>query len=284
VAGTARVLRERYGVNARLAVRTACGWSQDEAAARWTQRWPDDPKTFKNISAWENWPGPTGHAPPLAVLDRLAQLYECDVADLLAGWGEHGPPGTESADAESRSLLWQVQHLDLAELARSLSTWADDLPDEHRRALLLKLSAAASMSGGPSATTARGPCSTPDELCGRWRSEYSYVSTGRARELTGEHSIVLGLRSGRLWGRSEPTDPGTIELDLQLDGQLVVGSWTERTAPDGYYRGAVYHGTLMLVVDPTGRSMRGRWLGPDRDFAVDSGVWTLTREPGTPAP
>jgi hypothetical protein len=23
------------------------------------------------------------------VLDRLVELYECDVADLLAGWGEH---------------------------------------------------------------------------------------------------------------------------------------------------------------------------------------------------
>jgi len=31
----------------------------------------------------------TGYAPSLTVLDRLAQLYGCDVTDLLTGWGEH---------------------------------------------------------------------------------------------------------------------------------------------------------------------------------------------------
>jgi hypothetical protein len=82
---------------------------------------------------------------------------------------------------------------------------------------------------------------------------------------------------GRLVGRSEPTPTGTLELDLATDGLLVTGSWTERTAPDGYYRGAVYHGVVQLVLDPAGRSMSGRWLGPDRNFEIDSGQWRLQR-------
>ncbi len=58
---------------------------------------------------------------------------------------------------------------------------------------------------------------------------------------------------------------------------LLTGSWTDRTRTDGHYRGAVYHGILQLVVDPTGRSMTGRWLGPDKQFVINSGHWSLTR-------
>lgn len=56
-------------------MRMAHGWTQAEAARRWNDRWPDDAKTFKNISYWETWPSSTGHMPSLHVLDRLAQLY-----------------------------------------------------------------------------------------------------------------------------------------------------------------------------------------------------------------
>jgi hypothetical protein len=59
---------------------------------------------------------------------------------------------------------------------------------------------------------------------------------------------------------------------------LVTGSWTD-TCPSGYYRGAVYHGILQLVLDPTGRTMSGQWLGPDKHFAINAGPWTLTRSP-----
>jgi hypothetical protein len=108
--------RAVYRVNGRVALRQAHGWSQPQAAARWTARWPDDPKTFKNFSYWELWPSGTGHAPSLDTLDRLAQLYECSISDLLAdcrdygarsprplrvvasrGLGERGPRGRQAA-------------------------------------------------------------------------------------------------------------------------------------------------------------------------------------------
>ena len=50
----------------------------------------DDPKTFKNFSYWELWPSGTGHAPSLDTLDRLAQLYECSISDLLADCRDYG--------------------------------------------------------------------------------------------------------------------------------------------------------------------------------------------------
>jgi len=73
-----------YRVNPRVALRQAHGWSQPQAAEEWTRIWPDDPKTFKNFSYWEQWPGKTGHAPSLETLDRLARLYQCKITDLLS--------------------------------------------------------------------------------------------------------------------------------------------------------------------------------------------------------
>jgi len=79
-----------YRVNPRVALRQAHGWSQPQAAERWTELWPDDPKTFKSFSYWEQWPGQTGHSPSLDTLDRLARLYECKVTDLLTDCQDYG--------------------------------------------------------------------------------------------------------------------------------------------------------------------------------------------------
>ena len=116
-----------------------------------------------------------------------------------------------------------------------------------------------------------------NKLDGMWISRYSFFSTGRDTELEGVHRIHLRTDAGRLTGCSDPTPTGVLELDLTVDGPIVTGTWTDRTAADGYYRGAAYHGVLQLVLDPTGRSMTGRWRGPDNRFAINSGVWTLTR-------
>src|SRR5262249_35320514 len=97
----------RYQVNARVALRLAHGWSQRQAAEAWSVRWPDEPKTFKNFSAWEQWPGATGHAPSLDTLERLAQLYGCHVGDLLRDRPDHGAgrPMTGHNQAAGRTLV-----------------------------------------------------------------------------------------------------------------------------------------------------------------------------------
>src|SRR5262245_45291659 len=79
-----------YRVNPRVALRQAHGWSQPQAAQRWTELWPEDPKTFKNFSYWEQWPGQTGHSPSLDTLDRLGRLYECKSTALLTDWRDYG--------------------------------------------------------------------------------------------------------------------------------------------------------------------------------------------------
>ncbi len=79
----AEALRQRYRLNARVAFRYAHGWSQRQAADEWNQRWPDELKTFKTFSYWEQWPSSTGHVPSFDNLSKLAELYECAVGDLL---------------------------------------------------------------------------------------------------------------------------------------------------------------------------------------------------------
>jgi hypothetical protein len=79
----AEALRQRYRFNARVAFRYAHEWSQHQAAHEWNQHWPDELKTFKSFSCWEQWPSRTGHAPTFDNLSKLAELYECAVSDLL---------------------------------------------------------------------------------------------------------------------------------------------------------------------------------------------------------
>ena len=105
------------------------------------------------------------------------------------------------------------------------------------------------------------------------------MSTGRGGGFTGEHYVVFRQQKKRLIGQSLPHSSGSqLQIELALEPPVVTGSWLEKTAPDGYYKGATYHGTLQMIIDPSGRSMRGMWLGFSRDFTINSGQWDLTLE------
>ncbi|MGW4394925.1 helix-turn-helix domain-containing protein [Amycolatopsis nivea] len=296
------VLAERYNVNMRTALRLARGWSQREAAERWNRRWPAEPKTDKAFSYWELWPAPTGHAPPLDVLCRLAELYECRVADLLADVADYRPADSVHQDRQQLAVIenpaTSVQDIvarlgatDVHELAKMATTWAQaGGSGVSRRSLLLKISAALSLASltpvlteepADAATSSAGTES--GDFSGIWRSRYVYPSSGRGKSFTGEHYVVLRQQERRLIGQSLPHSIGSrLRLELALDRAVATGTWCERTSPTGYYQGAIYHGTLQLVIDPAGRRMSGRWLGFGRDFKINSGEWDLTWcEPGT---
>jgi hypothetical protein len=210
----AAAFAHRYGVNLRVAFRLAHDWSQRAAAEQWNGRWPDDPKTFKNFSYWEQWPAATGYAPSLEVLARLAELYQCSLADLTA---------------------------DLADFRSLDSAQAGD-----------------------------------GSLTGIWASRYSYYSSGRGKDMFGEHTVRLRHTGGRVAGSNDPAQgESRLTLDLSISGAIATGTWMEQTSVGGYYRGATYHGTIQLVVSPHGRSMTGRWLGFDKEFSVNSGDWLL---------
>lgn len=174
----AEVLRQRYRVNPRVALRYAHGWSQRGVADEWNRRWPDELKTFKTFSYWELWPSATGHAPSFDSLSKLAELYECAVSDLLSDLPDFrhrdtaAVPGKTTValptgrrldgDAatsalfdrdtwralsplvwsqEAGSLMQRLQEVDFTELAQVIVMWIQQLnPSVSRRELLSLLS------------------------------------------------------------------------------------------------------------------------------------------------
>jgi hypothetical protein len=288
----------RYRVNMRVALRLVRGWSQSDAAEQWNDRWPTEPKTFKNFSYWELWPADTGHAPSLDVLSKLAALYECRTADLLADSADFrgadevyrqqqqlAPFHASAATHAMQDFVAQLEQINAQELAQMVTTWVRSGDSGlSRRSLLLKVSAALSLASASSALA-----DSPDEyqasrvarpggdFSGIWHSRYVYHSTGRGRKLTGEHYVVVRQQDNRLLGESVPASNGSVlNLDLELNGSVATGTWSERTSPAGYYRGSVYHGAVQLLVDPMGKSMAGKWVGFDREFTINSDEWTLT--------
>jgi hypothetical protein len=300
------------------------GWRtdgvRDRAAEEWTGGGPADPKTFKNFSYWELWPSQTGHAPSLDTLTRLAEMYQCSAADLLADCPDYrrldpahevqsglaalpavvetepaaGPvPVVQSREwseretGESlRGLVERLDEMDVDEVAYMAATWMRELdPGMSRRALLVKLSAGLSIAAANPAlalanqdtsVSVAGPSRMPFEMSGIWQSRYLYYSSGRDDEFEGDHYVVLRQEGNRIDGQSLPHSMDSLlRLNLSVEGSVATGTWTERTSPAGYYRGATYHGTIQLLVDPVGRRMSGKWLGFGRNFRINSGEWEL---------
>lgn len=296
----ARDFSQRYNVNMRVAFRLARGWSQREVAERWNARWPAEPKTDKAFSYWETWPAPTGHEPSLVVLCRLAELYECSTSDLVsdcADFRSSDPAfgaaqqlamiGNESGPQGSvAELVERLERTSAEELAKLGSAWVKSGGDAvSRRSLLLKLTAALTLTASSLATAtdeAAAASSNHDDkatssnFTGIWLSRYHYTSTGRGEDFVGEHYVVMHQRGDSLTAQSVPAGNGSLlMLDLNVRGTVATGTWAERTSPEGYYRGSVYHGAMQLVIDPMGKSMRGKWVGFDRQFEISSDTWEL---------
>jgi hypothetical protein len=308
-AEVAAIFRREYGVNARVALRLAHGWSQNDVADQWNERWPDDIKTFKNISYWEKWPASTGYTPSLEVLTKLADIYSCHVMDLLSDAADHRhedavfrarsdmaglPAMVTMADDQSNrrdalsALVNRLEQADVQELARETATWATQLDSAlDRRSLLLKLGFALTLAAAtPADPDGNAAAAAPPpirggviDLSGVWRSEYSYYSSGRGKDFAGVHYVVLHQQGASVAVESLAHTTGSeMGMSLMVDGMTATGSWEERTSPTGYYKGAIYRGALQFLVAPSGGRLTGRWLGFGKQFQINNGDWDLKLE------
>lgn len=119
----------------------------------------------------------------------------------------------------------------------------------------------------------------PGTYNGVWLSRYEYFSSGRDSTFTGLHHVVLLQHGSRLTVRSLPgagSSPGSVlSMDLDVDDNVVTGTWREETSRDGYYQGAVYHGAVQMLIEHTGRRITGTWVGFGRSMDVNTGPWEL---------
>lgn len=121
------------------------------------------------------------------------------------------------------------------------------------------------------------PADSAGALSGIWLSKYEYHSTSRGLDLLGWHYVALVQSGDRLQGRSLAASSNSVlNLDFTVAGQVATGTWTEHTHPTSYYSGAVYHGAIQLLADPTARRMAGMWVGFGRVGHVNTGRWELT--------
>ena len=119
------------------------------------------------------------------------------------------------------------------------------------------------------------PKAQPGPLTGIWLSSYEYKSTGRDATFTSQHYMAVVQHGARLQVRSMPGSQSRVMMDLTANGQVLTGTWTEETNPACFYHGAVYHGAIQLLLEPTGRRMTGKWVGFGRDFDLNTGPWGL---------
>lgn len=138
------------------------------------------------------------------------------------------------------------------------------------------------------APIAPGPAPRTDpnvSYSGIWLSRYEYFSSGRDAKLLGLHYVVVIQHGHQLSVRSLPEgsmNPNSpLSMDLTLDGSVITGTWVEQTDPEGYYRGARYHGAIQMLVEPTGRRISGKWVGFGKDYDVNTGPWELVFQNGS---
>lgn len=131
-------------------------------------------------------------------------------------------------------------------------------------------------AGLDSTLTVPDPSANYGPLTGIWLSSYDYYSSSRSATFTSKHYVMVLQRGASLIVRSLPLQSSQVSMELSVNGQVITGSWAEETERGGYYSGAMYYGSIQMLLDMTGRRMSGKWVGFGRDMTVNTDTWSLT--------
>jgi hypothetical protein len=116
-----------------------------------------------------------------------------------------------------------------------------------------------------------------NKLRGIWRSMYRYPSSGRGAEFTSEHLVQMFRKGNNLILESVPGEGESyLLLRLSLEDNIATGTWEDSTDPNGYYKGATYHGAVQLVINDEQNHMAGKWVGVGKNMEINTGPWEFT--------
>jgi len=116
-----------------------------------------------------------------------------------------------------------------------------------------------------------------NHLSGIWRSQYTYHDRSRKTDVTVTHHVRFYPKGGELVVESVPkVNESYLVVRLWLDGEVATGSWQEVTAPEGYNKGAIFHGAAQFLITDDHRVLEGKWVGFDKDMEVATGPWKFT--------
>ncbi len=269
-------------VNARVAMRLAHGLSQQAVADHWNGLFvagDGPPLTAKQISYWETWPE-SGREPSLEDLRRLAQIYQCDVGDMVENGSyrhldeaqaelDAGTVAARSLVAARAALPDMYESGDLAALLQLSGSGDDEIMK--RRAFLLSMAAAGFGASGPVSVwetirhelnwtlTGRGERAAAD--VDEWHEialEYgqTYASTPPAELLD---TLMLDLSGLQLALRRNPADATGRELSRV--GALLAAFTAQTVANLGHVRQARrWWRTARRAADQAGDAYSALWI------------------------
>jgi len=114
------------------------------------------------------------------------------------------------------------------------------------------------------------------DFSGIWQSKYKFHSDSRNKDFEGTHLVRIYQRHNKLVVESLPeVNKSYVIMNLNVNDNAATGTWQETTSPDGYYKGATYHGAMQMIIDPNGKSMNGVWIGSGKNNRIKTGPWSI---------
>jgi hypothetical protein len=127
-------------------------------------------------------------------------------------------------------------------------------------------------------------------LEGLWKSFYRYPSSGRGNDaMWGRHTLRATQTDDGLHFESVPDSKSHVVIDIapaqsssspraDVLNNAWSGTWREETEPNGYYKGAMYEGTIEFIVAADRQRLNGTWHGKGKNGEINKDVWELTRD------